>query len=303
MSKRFRYYNIFFDHLIHKLSEKHDVVTDRYRKDAHKGQSNILLELVDDEVSCNILTYECELILENLTDNEIIIFSVADDLTSTILNLSHLDNVKKIFVSQFIRDKIYHHVSETNQHKYYPWIYFPSNDLNLDIYYNLRCEKKEFIDKMYFRGSTSYRPILDYFTEDCFFGGNSLNSFESYMEEMINYSMSVSIAGRGEFCYRDIECMAIGIPLIRFEYLSEMYEPLIPNYHYISVERPEDLRNSLTLDRMGNKEHSQMIMNRFNEIKENKEFLDFISKNARKYYEDFLSPNSSVETTIKILDL
>jgi hypothetical protein len=42
---------------------------------------------------------------------------------------------------------------------------------------------------------------------------------------------------------------------------------------------------------------------RFLEIKDDKEFLNFISKNAREYYEKYLSPESSVEYTLKLLDL
>ena len=120
---------------------------------------------------------------------------------------------------------------------------------------------------------------------------------------MLNFEVAFSVAGRGEICYRDIECMAMGIPLIRFEFTSEFHEPLIPNYHYISVKRPDDLKDWMNLDRNGLQHHADMITKKFLEVKDDKEFLNFISRNAREYYEKYLSPESSVEYTLKLLEL
>jgi hypothetical protein len=157
---------------------------------------------------------------------------------------------------------------------------------------------------MYFRGNTSSRPILNFFSEDFLYWGGPIGGlFNNYAEEMLNFNVAFSVAGRGELCYRDIECMGMGIPFIRFEYTSELIEPLIPNYHYISVERPDDLKDWMNLDRNGLSHHAEMVTKRFLEIKDDYSFLEFISKNARKYYEDYLSPTSSVKHTIKLLEL
>lgn len=302
-SKRFRYYNIFWDNLINELSKKHDVVVDRYYKRAHMGSSSVDLQLIEDNQKEKLSMLECEMVIENLTDKEIQVLSVSDDLTSAILNLQSHPYVKKIFVSQFIRDKIFHHVREENRQKYHPWIYFPSNEFDLEHFYNIRKSKEDFIDKMYFRGAASYRPILNYLSQDFFQGGDSIGPFEPYAHDLINYKVALSLAGRGEICYRDVECMAMGVPMIRFEYLSEFNSQFLPNIHYISIDRPSDLMSWFKLDREGEKHHADMITNKFVEIKGNKEFLDFISKNARKYYEDFLSPSSSVQHTLNLLDL
>jgi hypothetical protein len=54
---------------------------------------------------------------------------------------------------------------------------------------------------------------------------------------------------------------------------------------------------------MGNEEHSKMITNRFLEVKDDINFLEFISNNARNYYNDYLSTHNNVRHTIKLLDL
>jgi hypothetical protein len=241
------------------------------------------------------------MIIEDYDTKETQILSVSDDLTPTSLNLQSYDNTKKIFISQFVRNKVYHHVAKEHQHKYFPWIYFPSNEYDLESFYQKRQEITPKDDRMYFRGETFSRTILNHFTPDVFYGGNSIGGFDTYVNELIKFKLGLSVAGRGEMCYRDIEYMGLGVPFIRFEYTTEFFEPLIPNVHYISVDRPDDLFDWMKLDRLGEKHHAELIIKRYLEVKDDDEFLNFISKNAKEYYNKYLSPSSSVDFTIKML--
>ena len=105
-SNRYRYYNIFFDNLIKKLSEKHDVIVDRYQKNVHKGRVDVELGWYDDK-DFFIEMQDCEMIIEDYETKETQILSVSDDLTPTSLNLQSYDNTKKIFISQFIRLRLH----------------------------------------------------------------------------------------------------------------------------------------------------------------------------------------------------
>jgi hypothetical protein len=299
-SNRYRYYNIFFDNLIKKLSEKNEVIVDRYYKNVHRGRVNVELGWHEDQ-DFFVEMQDCEMIIEDYHTKETQILSVSDDLTPTSLNLQSYDNTKKVFISQFIRDKVNHHVAKEHQHKYSPWIYFPSNEYDLESYYKKRQETTPEDNRMYFRGETFTRTILNHFTPDVFHGGNSIGGFDTYANELINFKLGLSVAGRGEMCYRDVEYMALGVPFIRFEYTTEFMEPLIPNVHYISVDRPDDLFDWMKLDRLGEKYHAELIIKRYLEIKDDDEFLNFISKNAKEYYNKYLSPLSSVDFTIKML--
>lgn len=299
-SNKYRYYNIFFDNLIKKLSEKNEVIVDRYYKNAHRGRVNVELGWHEDQ-DFFVEMQDCEMIIEDYHTKETQILSVSDDLTPTSLNLQSYDNTKKIFISQFIRDKVYHHVAKEHQHKYSPWIYFPSNEYDLESYYKKKQENTPQDNRMYFRGETFSRTILSHFTPDVFYGGNSIGGFDAYANELIKFKLGLSVAGRGEMCYRDVEYMALGVPFIRFEYTTEFFEPLIPNVHYISVDRPDDLFDWMKLDRLGEKHHAELIIERYLEVKDDDEFLNFISKNAKEYYNKYLSPSSSVDFTIKML--
>ena len=299
-SRRYRYYNYFWDLLCDEISKEHEIVQNRYSKNIHFERQ--LVNILDKENdNLNVLMLECEMIIQDIDTFEIFVLSVSDDLSHATLDLQDNPNLKKVFISQFHRDKIYGHIrNKENTSKYFPWIYFPSNIFEIDKYYQIRKEKSEFIDKFYFRGtSLGDRSILSHFNTSLFEGGSPIGGFDRYAEDLINYKIGLSIAGRGEFCYRDIEYMGMGIPFIRFEYISEMDPELIPNYHYISVERPDDL----SMDRIGTYEHSKLIETRFLQVKDDVEFLTFISNNSREYYNQYLSTHNNVKHTLKLLNL
>ena len=213
--------------------------------------------------------------------------------------------LKKVLYSQYIPEQIVGHTGEFS-HKYSPWIFFPQNINDYEKYYNKRLEKTNFIDKLYFRGGTEYRPILNYIDREILSDNRPIHP-EAYFEDLISHSVVLSIGGvaNGDLCYRDIECMAMGVPILRFEYVTTLYPGLIPNYHYISVPLPLDLpqANGVLKDRLGTEQHAKILENRFREVINNKEFLKFIARNARNYYNENLSRESRVLKTLKMLNL
>ena len=295
-SRRYRYYNYFWEEFINHLKTKFIVEEDTYYEFANQRSYEITL-------LCGIRMHllECEMIIENKQTKEFVVLSVSDSLTGAALNNQSNPLCKKVLIAQFDRNTIRQHVqNDEDFKKYSPWIYFPSNIFDFDAVYNERKNITDFIDKFFFRGtSIEDRIILSRFNTDYFEGGLPIGVFDAYARILIKHKIALSIAGRGEFCYRDVENFAIGAPIMRFEFNNEMYQPLIPNFHYISVERPNDL----PLDRLGEKHHAEMLEKRFLEVKDDINFLNFISDNARKYYEDFLSINGSVNLTYKILNL
>jgi hypothetical protein len=60
---------------------------------------------------------------------------------------------------------------------------------------------------------------------------------DAYFEKVINHKIGLAVATLAEYCYREIEYMAVGVPFMRIEYMRDLNPPLIPNYHYIAVVR------------------------------------------------------------------
>lgn len=301
-TKYYRNYNLFWDELTIELNKKYNVIENRYFEEAHQNRFNVKFDSMISENGLNLM--ECEYVIENIDNGEFYILSVADMMSQCMLDEKHNPKLKKVLLSQFIDYEVKHHTKEYYE-KYSPWIYFPSTIKNLDQYYTERKQISTFFDKMCFWGMTSERPILQYFNNFLLDGPNYIGDQDKYFSNLIKYKVALSISGIGELCYRDIECMAVGVPIIRFQYQTDLYEPLIPNYHYISVDYDKTIpkHNEIYTDRLGNYTHSSQIENRFKEVKDDLDFLNFISNNARKYYEDNLTSPNRVNKTLKILGL
>jgi hypothetical protein len=298
-TRYFRDYNLFWDELTDELKTKYDVTENRYYELANQQRFKVNLK---NQTSCDdcFLLMECEYVIEFEDTGEFYVMSVSDDLSHAMLNEHQNSLLQKVLISQFDRNKIESHVTSTYMEKYSPWIYFPCTIDDLDVFYEKRKTIDEFIDKMYFRGtSISDRPIVTHVSPDYLNGYTPIGGPNTYFDDLIKYKVGLSVAGRGELCYRDIEYMGLGIPMLRFNYLSELNPNLIPNFHYIAIDRPDDL----LIDRLGNETHAKLLEERFLEVKDDKEFLDFISKNARDYYNNYLSKNNRVKHTLNLLNI
>jgi hypothetical protein len=156
-------------------------------------------------------------------------------------------------------------------------------------------ENFKIVDKLLWRGSTyrnhpneNYRDIREcvyHIPTDNFDFFPYPTVFDDYIKQAASYKAVLSLGGGGGFhcgdiCFRDIEMLGLGIPLLRPKYLVELRDPLIPNVHYISVETEYDkLFKYANPKTLGNS-----IAKRFEEVKDNQELLDQISTNAREWY-------------------
>jgi FkbM family methyltransferase len=294
-TKNYRNYNKFWDDFTEYLKNFFDVEENRFFDSAHMQRFPVKL---NKGLSNELLLLECEYVIENLENGEFVVMSVSDDLTHATINERNNPFLKKVLISQFLPEKILEHTGE-HMYKYSPWTYFTSSVMDIEPFYERRLETPPTEDRLYFRGtSLEDRSILEFFNPE------TITQFapqpqDIYYNDIIKHKVALSVDGRGEFCYRDIECFGLGVPIIRYEYKSKFYNELIPNYHYVSLKRPYDMG----LYRLGNESHARKLESRYNEVLNNTEFLDFISKNARKYYEDNILQNNKIKNTFNLLNL
>jgi hypothetical protein len=103
--------------------------------------------------------------------------------------------------------------------------------------------------------------------------------------------------------------MALGIPIMRFKFVTNLNPPLIPNFHYISIDRietEEDYNYNggiIAKERLGGQDYADAYLNKFLQIKDDKWFLNYVSKNARKYYETYLHPKSRLYHVLDLLEI
>jgi len=151
-------------------------------------------------------------------------------------------------------------------------------------------DKKE-KNYLFFRGYLyHHRKIMqnhfpEYFTEE---RKVSFDLFKEFNENKIN----LSIDGAAEICHRDIEILSSGSVLLRPELNQIFHDPLIPDYHYISVPKSNDPVTQFKL-----------LLEKYEEVKNNDELLSTISNNGYEWYERNGTVKSNVDILKKIINL
>jgi len=184
-------------------------------------------------------------------------------------------------------------------------VFYPLwTNIDYEEIYSRRKAKKpeEFVDKMFMLFGTHRSDPFELSKRGYL---NEMVGFleqPEYFDALINHKVGLSIATVADFCYRDIEYMAIGMPYIRVEYINEFDPPLIPNFHYVSIDREKNgLPHNSGLDREGSEKHVEAYIKRFLEVKEDTAFLEFVANNAREYYVKYCSPKNRIPHLLNLL--
>jgi len=174
---------------------------------------------------------------------------------------------------------------------------------NHDFFYHLRqfTNHEDLIDKIFFLFTTHRDDGIVLRELGLCSESPGLLNIEDYLKLAIKHKVGLSLPSVAEICYREIEYMAIGLPMLRLEFMTQLDPPLIPNYHYIAIPR-DNFPWDANFDRAGGEKYVEAYKNKFLEVKDNKEFLDFISKNAREYYNNYCSPQNKLKVLMKSLE-
>ena len=160
------------------------------------------------------------------------------------------------------------------------------------------------IDKFAFLGNVYSLPrvVIPYLIpSEHFVLKETIGNPLEYFAEISKYKVGLCIPGVAELCHRDVEFLAMGIPYLKFEYVANLTPKLIPNYHYISIPRIDS--HPFEGERMGKQEYADLYVKRFLEVKDDTEFLQFISKNAMEYYDTYLHPNVRIKHIFNMWEL
>lgn len=199
----------------------------------------------------------------------------------------HLFNIEK-FNFKTLTTTFYPYSPQTN----YQYFYFRRKLKTYD-----EMDTKVFFRTSGGRGDEKKMSELGFTNE--LFGAKTVMD---YLEKAITHRVGLSVAGVAELCHREFDLMAIGVPVLRMEYVGQYDPPLIPNYHYISVDRG-DLPRDPNLDNFGGNEYIQAYIKRYEEVKNDYNFLDFISNNAYVYYQQNCAPEIKINLLKDKLEL
>ena len=118
-------------------------------------------------------------------------------------------------------------------------------------------------------------------------------SDNEYLLELSKYSISIDINSVAEISGRTVDSLALGLALIRPKLTINFHNELIPDFHYASV-RCDDISNYPLL--------ADAYIERFEELKKDKEQVHFLSTNGRKWYEENATINAYVRIAKDLID-
>jgi hypothetical protein len=107
---------------------------------------------------------------------------------------------------------------------------------------------------------------------------------ERYHEEIAEHKMAVSLPGLGKSCHREFECFGIGTVVVSPPFQNIYHVPLVPDYHYLTVD---------FTDHEGVRRKLAKFANR----------LDQIRANAIKYYDSYIRFEASADWLKHLLEL
>jgi hypothetical protein len=198
-------------------------------------------------------------------------------------------------------------------YKVKPWIFLPYEDFDYLTYRMMRKGFSELNDQMFFLGGglDDYRKCVRIIEKKGFLQNTTTLSHTEYLKKLSQTKIAISFYQSldryttpfdypGEFCYRDIEYMSIGVPFIRIEYKDSVHDPLIPNFHYISI--PRELAYT-TYEKEGDEGIANLYIEKYKEVINDEVFLRYISNNQIEWFDrNIISPNIE-NLTFELLEL
>lgn len=124
--------------------------------------------------------------------------------------------------------------------------------------------------------------------------------YPDYIKHLNQYGINMSLNGAGQICFRDMEILGLGTALFRPKLSLDFHNPLIPDYHYISVDydsikgvKPKNQYYSLLSD---------LMINRWNEVVKDRDFINEVARNGKKWFDENVPKEKHGEILINLLD-
>jgi hypothetical protein len=167
-----------------------------------------------------------------------------------------------------------------------PYTYLPYSIIFDNLSKNSKKMEEKERNELEFRGFLYNERLSLSKIGDIKINDKKLFPVEKYFEELTNNKICLSLNGAAEICHRDIEIFSAMSALLRPKLNLQFHNELIPDYHYISFEMDN---NPIVLNKI--------ILDRYNEVKDDIEFLRYISENGYQWYLE----NGTIDSNVRIL--
>lgn len=307
----------FFKKFDNYLTKYFDVESINYNTDekTFSGEITLIKEVGNFAHNPPISDVEC--VIENLETGETKLISFTEYFNSLACHVAISESCTKTLLAHFNWQNIYYWMKRENainkMNKVRPWIFLPFQEFDVLSYREKRNFIEVFDDKMFWLGSgvDSYRKMIRIVEQKGFLQPINSTSHEQYLEKLINSKIGLSYYldldkyntpydHTGEFCYRDIEYISLGIPFIRIEFKDVTHDPLLPNHHYISIPREHAY---FAYEKYGDEGVADLYIKRYQEVINDDEYLRYITKNQLNWSENNIINDSKEKLTFDLLEL
>lgn len=246
------------------------------------------------------------MILENDDTKKYIVISYWDKLKN--LTIEHdvtnwdISNCVEIIASSGAHDNDLYYAPLNVD--YTPFSYICARSENENIIEKLYAEKstKKYPDILSFRGYIY--GFREYLMQTKKYNIIPIHTSHlpspKYLAELSGEYLNFSINGAGEICHRDMEILGLGNALFRMKLVGKFHTELIPNYHYIAIDCDDIPKNIAQYDYWALL-HNRII-DRFEEIKTDYDFIKYIGENGRKWYLENGTINTNADIAFSLLN-
>jgi len=260
---------------------------------------------------------DAEYVIENQDTGELKVLSIAKYFNSHTSHYAKSESCSTILFAHFSWRNIYYWLkkerSTLHLPKVKPWIFFPFAEYDIQTYRNIRNNATELNEKMFFKGGglQTYRRTVSILHDMGYTQPLNVANHQQYLTTLAESKIALSFylsldkyatpfEHQGEYCYRDIEYLSLGVPFIRIEFKNAMYEDLLPNHHYITIPREEAY---LAYKSQGDEGVAKLYAARYDEVIHDNDFLNYVSKNQLEWADRNLIGEKREEVTYKLLGL
>lgn len=224
------------------------------------------------------------MILKNKQNGKYILVSYWDNCKDLVLDSNGWDRKKcvDIITSSGIDESI----------KTTPFTYLPySKEFEIFSKNAKSIDQKE-NNRLFFKGFLYGERMMLKDTNLIDISNEKTTPHSCYFEELTNNKICLSLNGAGEICNRDIEILSAKSVLFRPKLKTKFHNELTENVHYVPFDCHSDP-----------KKQCEIILNKFQEIKDNLPLLKEISENGYNWYLKNATIESNVEILKKLINL
>ena len=217
--------------------------------------------------------------IKNLENDKYILISYWDRVEELSYEVHGWDDKKRV---QLITSSGVH-----SDIKYTPLSYICYSSTFENLHINAKPMNKKEYNELFFKGFLYGSRHSLSLTNKINITNHKTFPDEVYFNELTNNRICLSLNGAGEICNRDMEILSCRSVLFRPKLNQKFHNELIPDFHYLTFDISDDPN-----------EQADIILKKFNEVKDDIKFLKSISDNGYKWFKK----NGTIQSNIDILN-